>query len=514
MRSPLPKHRLAFLFAVCLMGFSSFCKAAERPNIVLIMADDLGLGDVNYYHEKFQAQKSLVPTPAMDALARDGMWFTDAHSATALCSPTRYCVMSGNMNYRSYAPWGVWGTFRPSPFRAEEATLGRVAKAAAYATGFIGKWHLGGDFLDSKTGEVYRENERNNPDVTVDMTNMVGGGPPSIGFDYSLTLPCGIQGPSYCVYENGTWFPLKQDSKIIFVDEKSAIDPAFVSDKGPGLGDSNWDTREIGKLLSAKAVDFIDEHSGKDPFFLCYWSPQVHLPHCPTDEFDGLKIAGTTPSKHLDTLRDLDQQLARIVKALKANGVYDNTLIVFTSDNGGLNVDKDTEKAGHDSSGEWRGFKNAPHEGGHRVPFVAVWNGKIAKGSVSNEPVINQDMLATMASLLKVKVPADQAMDSLNLLPLLTGEKGFQRREFIMMQAGSKNEVMFRKDGWKLTLKSNHKLTEYKPVALFNLNDNPTEHEEQNKVNNPEHAQQVKEMREEYIRIRESGVRTTPVVRS
>ncbi|TWT54939.1 Arylsulfatase precursor [Rubripirellula amarantea] len=501
----------AFLLSLFVFAWSVSCVAEERPNIVLIMADDLGLGDVNYYQEKFQGHKSQVPTPAMDALARDGMWFTDAHSATSLCSPTRYCVMSGNMNYRSYAPWGVWGSFRASPFKPGEATLGSVAKSAGYSTGFIGKWHLGGDFLDSETGQIYRKNERNEPGATVDLTRMVGGGPQSVGFDYSLTLPCGIQGPTYTAYENGDWLPLNEDSEIIFLDKTTAIDPKFVSDKGPGLGDSHWNAREIGKLLSAKAVDFVDKRAGKEPFFLCYWSPHVHLPHTPTDEFDGLKIAGTTPTNHLDTLRDLDQQVARIVQSLKANKVYDNTLIIFTSDNGGLGI-KATVEAGHDSSGEWRGFKNSPHEGGHRVPFVAVWPGHIEPGSVSDDTVINQDTLATMASLLNVKVPADQAKDSLDLMPLLTGTGSFQPREYLMMQAGSQNEVMFRKDGWKLILKSDHKVSKFEPIALFNLNDNPTENEAENKVDDPAQADRVKRLREEYLRIRNSGERTTPVI--
>ena len=497
-----------------VMLFSVLIQAAEyqnakHPNIVLIMADDLGLGDVSHYVEELQGKKSLVPTPAMDSLARDGMWFTDAHSATSLCSPTRYCVMSGNMNYRSYAPWGVWGAYRESPFKPGEATLGSVAKQAGYSTAFIGKWHLGGDFLDSKTGKVYRKNDRGDPNTTVDMHKMVGGGPPSIGFDYSLTLPCGIQGPTYTVYENGDWLPLGHDSKIVYLDETTALEPAFVSDKGPGLGDSNWNTREIGKLLSAKAVDYIASHAAADPFFLCYWSPHVHLPHTPTDAFDGLKISGTTPTKHLDTLRDLDQQVARIIQSLKDNDLYDNTLILLTSDNGGLGVGASI-KAGHDSSGEWRGFKNAPHEGGHRVPFVAVWPGRIKAGSISDQMVINQDVLATMAALLNIDVPAGEAKDSLNLLPLLQGEESFQPREYLMMQAGSKHEVMFRKDGWKLILQSDHKVSKFEPIALFNLDDNPSEKETENLIEDPAHLDRISKMRGEYLRIRKSGERTTP----
>ena len=199
----------------------------------------------------------------------------------------------------------------------------------------------------------------------------------------------------------------------------------------------------------------------------------------------------------------------RIIKALKANNVYDNTLILFTSDNGGLGSGS-SAKAGHDSSGEWRGFKNAPHEGGHRVPFVAVWPGHIKAGSISDATIVNQDVLATMASLLKVDVPADQAKDSLDLMPLLTGEVGFQPREYLMMQAGSKHEVMFRKDGWKLILQSDHNVSKFEPIALFNLKDNPTEKEAENKINDPQQSQRVKQLRDEYLRIRNSGERTTP----
>ena len=484
----------------------------DRPNIVFIMADDLGPGDVAHYTRTFLKKTPLYPTPHIDALAREGLWFTDAHSSTALCSPTRYCVMSGNLNHRSYAPWGVWGSFRKNAIGPGEATLGTVTQAAGYQTAFVGKWHLGGDFRDKATGTIYRGSDYANPDSTVDLSVIVDGGPRSRGFDYSLTLPCGIQGPLYTVYENGNWYPLHKDSQIAYLDANTAMDPKFVSDKGPGLGDSHWDTREIGKRISAKAVDFIDRHAGKKPFFLCYWSPMVHLPHCPPATFDGRKIAGATPSSHLDTVGDLDQQLARIVKALKDNKVYDNTLILFTSDNGGLAVDADTRRAGHDSSGIWRGFKNSPHEGGTRVPFIAVWPGRIHAGRVCHEPIVIHDVLATLAALVGTTVPEDQAMDSLNLLPLLLDEgKGrFQQRTYLMLQGGSRHEVIFRQDPWKLIIQSNPKLTRWDPIALFNLHDNPREVETDNLIDRPEHQDRVQRMLKAYRTIRQSKQRTVP----
>ncbi len=338
---------------------------------------------------------------------------------------------------------------------------------------------------------------------------MVGGGPPELGFDYSFTLPCGIQGPVYTAYENGNWYPLGKDSRIVYLDEQTVADPGYLSSKGPGMGDSNWDPRDLGKRLAAKAVDFIDAHAGRKPFFLCYWSPMVHLPHCPPDEFDGVPVKGTTPTAHLDMIRDLDLQVARIVSALKKNGVYDNTLIVFTSDNGGLYVAASL-KAGHNPNGGWRGSKNAAYEGGHRVPFIATWPAGITAGRVSDEPVATHDMLATMAALLKQDVPADEALDSLNLLPLLTGQAGFVARESLVLQAGSRYEIMFRVGDWKLILQSDHPVTKFEPIALFNLAENPREQESRNLVNDPAQRERVQTMRQRYLAIRHGKQRTTP----
>ncbi|MEX0320897.1 MAG: arylsulfatase [Puniceicoccaceae bacterium] len=484
--------------------------ASNKPNIVFIMADDLGLGDISHYWENLESSKALVKTPSMDALAEAGMWFTDAHSPTALCSPTRYCVMSGNYNYRSYAPWGVWGTFRESAIDKGEATLGRVATKAGYSTAFIGKWHLGGDFADKKTGQPYRGNDRGDPNTTVDASKYIDNGPGALGFEYSFNIPCGIQGPIYLAYENDVWYPLATDSEIIYLDEASALEPEIVSDKGPGLGDSNWDTREIGKILSEKAVDFINRESVEEPFFLYYCSPMVHVPHMPPASFDGLKIADTTPSPHLDMLKDLDQQVNRIVKALKANKVYDNTLIILSSDNGGLGISSKTNSAGHDSSGEWRGFKNAPHEGGHRVPFIAVWDGVIQPGTISDEPVINMDVLATMAEMMNVEIPKDQAMDSKSLLPLLTSDQPYESRPYIILQAGSKLQTIYRQDGWKLIMQSDSNCTKFEPIELYNLDSNPYEEASRNLVDHPEQRARVKNMHNRYLHIRNSGMRTVP----
>lgn len=483
--------------------------AKERPNIVLIMADDVGLGDISHHVRTQLKKEPVVETPALDALAREGLWFTDGHSATSLCSPTRYCVMSGNNNYRSNAPWGVWGTFRETAFVRGEVTLGSVVRDAGYRTGFVGKWHLGGEFRDLKSGRAYRGTDQGDISDAVDLTRFVGSGPKEFGFDYDYTQPCGIQGPIYLHFENEVWAPLSESSKLIHLNERTAINPKDLSSKGAGMGDSAWDARQVGQNLSSKAVGFIEGHAGKAPFFLYYCTPTVHVPHCPPDQFDGKEIKGATPSLHLDMLLDLDQQVRRIVDCLKATGEYDNTLIVFTSDNGGLQVDKETAASGHRSSGGWAGSKNSPLEGGHRVPFFAVWPGHIEPG-VTDELAVNLDMLATFAALVGTEVPRDQAQDSNNLLPLLLGKGDFQQRDFLVQQAGSQKEIMYRKMPWKLIIQSDAKLSKFEPKALYDLEKNPHEKWNQNLLGNPEFKPIVERMLREYLEILRSRQRTAP----
>lgn len=483
--------------------------SSSKPNIVFIMADDLGLGDVSYYAKNIRGEEPIFETPNIDALAAQGLWFTDGHSATALCAPTRYAVMSGNNNYRCYSPGGVWSTFAETPFRKGEVTLGTVVRDAGYNTGIIGKWHMGGDFYQAGSkAKIYRGAKSGDIVDKVDVRQWAASGPRHVGFDYDFISPCGIQGPLYLLYENEKWYPINDDSEIIFLNKENAIVTKDVTDKGPGPGDSQWDTRMIGDLLSAKCVEFIETNAPKkEPFFLYYCAPQVHIPHCPPDAFDGQKVKGVTPTLHLDMVVELDLQVKRIVDALKATGEFENTLFVFTSDNGGLQDAKATKSYGYKPGGSWNGSKNSPLEGGHRVPFFAVWPSKIKPG-ITDELAVNQDMIATFAALVGTKIPDGQALDSNNLLPLFLGEAGFQQRSFFVNQSGSRHELMYRNNGWKYIIKSDFKRTKYLPHALYNLDADSGE--TKNLLNNPEYVEIAKRMHREYIQIIESGMPTVP----
>lgn len=478
------------------------------PNIVIIMADDVGIGDISAFHRQYTDKPVVVETPTIDALAEQGMSFTDAHSPTALCAPTRYSVMSGNSTYRGYAPWGVWSTFAKTAVTAEDATIGRVGQQAGYTTGFVGKWHLGGTFL-GKNGAVYKGAKGGPKSKNVDMTKWVAGNPAELGFDYDFTAPTGVQGPTYTLHENGLWYKFDEASKLIYVDEHSALDKKFVSDKGPGMGDSHWDASKLNIMLADKAADFIKRSAkGGKPFLLNYWSPATHIPHTPPAEIDGKKILGSSPTEHLDMTRVLEIEVSRIVKALKETGEYNNTLIIFTSDNGGL-PEKSEIQAGHNSSAIYSGRKNSPLEGGHRVPFIAVWPGKIKAGSSSNVMVNGTDIVATLAAVVDVSLNENQAKDSWNLLPALVGQS-FEGRELMMQQAGSKNELMMREGDWKIIIKSNNKVTKKELVALYNLKTDPTEKRNLLKVH--KHQERAQAMYQKYWEIRDSGQRTAPVL--
>ncbi|MDV7185921.1 arylsulfatase [Lutibacter sp. TH_r2] len=502
--------------SICAMllvcAVSAQKKVTKKPNIIVVLADDVGVGDISKYR-RLHNPKIIVETPNIDKLAEGGMLFTNAHAPASLCATSRYSIMTGNYNFRSPLPWGVWSGYAQSVFTSETLTLGRLMKKADYNTAFVGKWHLGTGFRDKTNPEKIYELKRGKTlNLNVDITKIVADGPMQNGFDYSFTLPSGIQNEPYAAYENDEWYPLNEKSLIGLIDADYCNRLGFELDKKEGLGDSRWNPSEIGPLIVNKAVDYIKENANKDkPFFMYYCSQAVHTPHMAPEELDGVKIKGTTPSKHLDMVKELDIQMKMMIDELKKQGIYENTVFIFTSDNGGLHTDGGTWNARHEPSDIYRGCKNDPYEGGSRVPFIVSWPNKIKGNTKANQAVLGTDIMATIAAISEVNIENGQALDSYNLVPVLNQPKKAKTRPFVIIQGGSGKEGMIVKDGWKLIIQFDKKDKTDKtrtPIALFDLKNNIWEHEEFNQINNPKYSKKIKNLLKLYSDTRDSDVGT------
>lgn len=497
------KRSLFILILIYPLLFST----AQKPNIIVVLADDIGTGDISHYR-RMHSSNIILETPNIDALAKEGMVFTDAHSPAALCAPSRYGVMTGNSCYRSSALWGVWGSYEESKIKDTDLTLGRLMQKAGYHTSFFGKWNLGANFKrKSNPSQIYRA-PRVAPELDVDITKMLDG-PQQKGFDYDFTFPSGIQDVPYATFENGIWQPLKEDSYIDHITQAKMDKLGFKLDKDEGLGDSNWDPHDMGPIIVNKAVDFINTNANQEkPFFMYYCALAVHLPHTPCKTLNGIDIAGTTPSKHMDMIKELDVQMGMLVDALKAKGVYENTLIIFTSDNGGLGGINETNNSGHRPSDIYRGSKNSRYEGGHRVPFIAHWPNQIDGQQTSGAPLLTLDIAATLADITETEIGSGQALDSYNAWPIMQNDSMASNHAFIITQGGTGKELTLIEDGWKLIIQTDKTGTLRTPIALYDLNTNVQEKEDQNFVNKAAYKDRVETMLEKYNQIRNSKVPT------
>ncbi len=490
--------KLRFFVILSLLISVELNAQHKRPNIVVIMADDIGLGDIGYYHRLRTNKEPAAPTPNLDKLAIEGMRFTDAHSPASMCAPTRFSMLTGNYSYRNRNPYGVWNPDADALIDSNSfTTSARIAKKGGYTTAFFGKWGLGGSWVPRQ--KVNYEEE--------------SAGALIYGFDYAVELPVGIQNEPYAFYENRKWMKLRPNSKLrkLKVSQTGYLRSKKYTNTG-GLGDSYWDPKQVGPILAGKAVDYINgqvKTKDKAPFFLYYCSQAVHIPHEAPIEFDGKKVAGTTPGKHGDMIYELDIQIGLIVKALKDNGLYNNTLFIFTSDNGGLAFDKGMTKAGHVTSNGLRKSKGSIYEGGHRVPFIAVWPEKISPNTDSQEPIVSQDVVATIAALANQELDKSQVLDSANLLPILLGESKNKEplHKYLIHQSNKRGtHYAIREGKWKLIIQGKNlkKAANLEPMALFNLDANLFEDEAKNLINRPKYQDRVKSMYNKYLELRKN----------
>jgi arylsulfatase A len=380
---------------------------AQPPNIVFILADDMGYGDL-----ACQNPGSKIPTPNLDRLAAEGVRFTDAHAPTSVCTPTRYGILTGRYCWRSRLKSAVLWPWDPPLIEEGRLTVPALLRQHGYRTGAIGKWHLGWTWA-TKDGK----RPQTGPDrlSNVDFTKPITDGPTTRGFDYyfGVDVP---NFPPYCFILND------RTMGIPSVPNR----PEF-NRPGPML--PGWQWVEIMPELTRRAVKYVEDSaaaSPRRPFFLYFPLTAPHYPVVPAPEFKGKSTAGD----YGDFVAQVDWTVGQVMEALKRAGVADNTLLIFTSDNGPEvtgevrpGVYDRIRQYGHYSMDGLRGAKRDTWEGGHRVPFVARWPGKTRPGSVNPETICLTDLMGTVAAMLDARLPNDAGEDSYNILPALLGEE-------------------------------------------------------------------------------------------
>lgn len=449
-------------------------QTSDKPNVVIILTDDLGYGDVSIYNPG-----SKINTPNIDALAKEGIWCTDAHSTCSVCSPSRYSLLTGRYPWRGKLKKGIVGVCEESVIEDELYTLPQMLRDNGYHTACIGKWHLGFDW--PWKDDVYPPKNIRNHHLTnelFDWSNPIKGGPLAIGFDHYFgdDVP---NFPPYAFIEDSF---LTCDPVQINKDELMATSIGVTGTfHGHGPGQEGWQIDQVMPTLTQKAVEYVADRSRKDnPFFLYFSTTSPHTPVVPVSEFQGTSQAGY----YGDYVVQTDDAIGLVIKALKENDCFDKTLLIVTSDNGPspkiVDVIRDF---GHLPASEFRGMKAHTWEGGHRIPFVVSWPEGGLKGGKTSEALISlSDIFSTVAGILGVELPEESAADSYDIIPGLKNNEEVRKEMVYMNYAG---DLGLRQNSWVLLEGSggrpepDWKLELFEiqspdaPVQLFNLDEDP-----------------------------------------
>lgn len=424
----------AVIVLLFFAGFSSANENLKQPNIIYILADDLGYGDVGAFNSD-----GKIKTPNMDRLAAEGMRFTDAHSGSAVCTPTRYGVLTGRYSWRTRLQSGVcWGYSLPL-IAGDRLTVASLLKQKGYSTGCVGKWHLGLEWT-RKDNTVKPNDNANLKWDNFDLSKPILSGPNQLGFDYFFGISASLDMHPHVYIENDRVTSVP--SRII----KGNGGKAFWRE-GP-IGD-DFKHIEVMDKLTEKAVGFIQKQSNEKPFFLYFPLTAPHKPIIPKEAFQnrsGLNEWG-------DFVMQVDETVGKVMAAVDEKGLSSNTLIIVTSDNGatpGADFPTLIEK-GHDPSGPLRGHKADIFEGGHRVAFIARWPETIAAKSTCDQTICHTDLMATVADITGAKLPDNAGEDSVSMLPLFRqNAKGPVREATVHHSINGSFAV--RKGKWKLCI--------------------------------------------------------------
>ena len=435
----MPRIR-TFMWTVLLllMAGARFANAS-LPNIVLILADDLGYGDVACYNSE-----SRVPTPHLDDLAASGLRFTDAHSPSTVCSPTRYSIMTGRMAFRTDMRGVFGGVQGPCLIEEGRLTLPAMLKQSGYVTALFGKWHIGMTFYDSD-GNVIEDGGLSGVRRT-DFSRAIPDGPVHRGFDrFFGTVACPGTDALYAYVDNDR-IPIPPTHML---DRASLPQHYYGLDCDLGLIAEGFDHEQLDVVFLAHSLKFLQEHQragNTQPFFLMLSTHAVHLPSFPAQQFHGKTNAGP----HGDFIFEFDHIVGEVVAELDALGFADNTLVVVTSDNGPeVPTILDMRKTyRHDGARPWRGVKRDNWEGGHRVPMIVRWPGEIEPGRTTDQTTCLTDLMATFAAIVGATLPADAAEDSYDLSAVFRSETKQPVREYTLHQT-NRLALAIRHENWK-----------------------------------------------------------------
>lgn len=410
------------------------------PNIVFILADDLGYGDVACYNSE-----SKVPTPHLAKFAAESMTFTDAHSPSTVCTPTRYSILTGRMEFRTGMRGVFSGVGGPCLIEKDRLTLPQMLRDSGYATACFGKWHIGMTFLDKDGNRI----EANGVEGVkqIDYSRPIPDAPIHRGFDKFYGTVCCPTTDWLYAFIDGDRIPVPPTK---LMDKSKLPQHPYANDCRPGMVADNFNHEEVDLVFLDKSKKFLEQHvktSPDKPFFLYHSMQAVHLPSLAADRFKGKTKAGP----HGDFIFEMDYVVGEILKTLERLGVADNTLVMFASDNGPevpTVIDmRNTYK--HDGARPWRGVKRDQWEGGHRTPFIVRWPGRIKPGAKSDQLTSLTDVMATCAEITGAKLPNDAAEDSYSMLPVLLGTQGSKPVRRYLLQQTISFAMSIRDGKWK-----------------------------------------------------------------